>query len=128
MRFPVFTSLLLCAVAPAAAQDMPSAFNKCLPCHAIGEGAAHKVGPQLNGVVGRPVASQEGYSYSRSMQDAQADGLEWTRETLTLYLKRPRHFLPGTSMSFAGMTQRAEIDEIIDYLASFDANGAPATP
>ena len=62
------------------------------------------------------------------MQDAQADGLEWTRQTLTLYLKRPRHFLPGTSMSFAGMTQRSEIDAIIDYLVSFDANGGPAAP
>lgn len=128
MRFPAFMSLLVFAVAPVAAQDMPSAFNKCLPCHAIGEGATHKVGPRLNGVVGRPVASQDGYAYSRSMQDAQVEGLEWTRETLTRYLKRPKHFLPGTSMSFAGMTQRAEIDEIIDYLASFDANGASVTP
>ena len=126
MRFPVFLFLLAFAVLPVAAQDMPAVFNKCLPCHAIGEGATHKVGPQLNGVVDRPVASQDGYAYSRSMQDAQADGLEWTRETLTLYLKRPRHFLPGTSMSFAGMTQRSEIDAIIDYLASFDANGGPA--
>lgn len=128
MRFAVFTSLLVFAVAPVAAQDMPSGFNKCLVCHAIGEGAAHKVGPQLNGVLGRPAASQDGYSYSRSMQDAQADGLEWTRETLTLYLKRPRHFLPGTSMSFAGIARRAEIDQVIDYLASFDANGAPVAP
>lgn len=128
MRFPAFTSLLVFAAVPIAAQDMPSAFNKCLACHAIGEGAAHKVGPQLNGVLGRPVASHDGYSYSRSMQDAQADGLEWTRETLTLYLKRPRHFLPGTSMSFAGIARRAEIDAVIDYLASFDENGAPVTP
>lgn len=128
MRFPVFMSLLVLAAAPVAAQEMPSVFNKCLACHAIGEGAAHKVGPQLNGVVGRPVASQPGYSYSRTMLDAQLDGLEWSRDTLTLYLKRPRHFLPGTSMSFAGMTQRAEIDAIIDYLASFDENGVPVTP
>ena len=128
MRFAVFTSLLVFAVAPVAAQDMPSGFNTCLACHAIGEGAAHKVGPQLNGVLGRPAASQDGYSYSRSMQDAQADGLEWTRETLTLYLTRPRHFLPGTSMSFAGIARRAEIDQVIDYLASFDANGAPVAP
>lgn len=128
MRFPVFMSLLVFAAAPVAAQDLPSVFNKCLACHAIGEGATHKVGPQLNGVVGQPVASQDGYSYSRAIQDARAHGLEWTRETLTLYLKRPAHFLPGTSMSFAGMKQRAEIDTIIDYLASFDSNGSRMVP
>ena len=128
MRFPVVMSLLVFAVAPVAAQDLPDAFKKCLACHNIGEGATHKVGPQLNGVVDQPAASQAGYSYSRSMEDARDDGLEWTREALTLYLKRPRHFLPGTSMAFAGMTQRAEIDQIIDYLASFDADGMPASP
>lgn len=127
MRVPVIAALCLMAL-PAAAQDMPAVFKKCQPCHAIGADAANKVGPQLNGVVGLPVGGVGGYSYSPAMQAARASGLEWTRETLTQFLKRPKHLIPGTSMAFAGMTQRAEIDAIIDYLATFDATGARVTP
>ena len=35
-----------------------TAFNKCLACHAIGEGAKNKVGPVLNGLDGRKTGTQ----------------------------------------------------------------------
>ncbi|KRA45518.1 c-type cytochrome [Devosia sp. Root635] len=127
MRFLLVLALGL-VVVPVAAQDMPPAFKRCLPCHAIGEGATNKLGPELNGVVGRPAADAYGYSYSAAMLAAQVDGLEWTRQTLTQFLKRPKHLVVGTSMSFAGMTDRAEIDAIIDYLASFDSGGGRVVP
>ena len=51
-------AIALSAVASSAAraQDVAagkSSFNKCLACHAIGEGAKNKVGPELNGLDGR---------------------------------------------------------------------------
>lgn len=127
MRF-LLVSALCFMVMPVVAQDAPPAFNKCLACHAIGEDAVNKVGPRLNGVVGRPVGSLDDYSYSQAMLAARDSGVEWNRQTLTRFFKLPKHFLPGTSMAFAGMTQRAEIDALIDYLASFDADGARIAP
>ncbi|MCR6673807.1 cytochrome c family protein [Devosia ginsengisoli] len=127
MRFLLVSALCL-MVMPVVAQEAPSVFNKCLACHAIGEDAVNKVGPRLNGVVGRPLGSLDDYNYSQAMLAARDSGVEWNRQTLTRFLKLPKHFLPGTSMAFAGMTDRAEIDTLIDYLASFDANGTHITP
>lgn len=127
MRF-LMVPILLGMAMPALAQDAPSAFRRCMACHAIGEEAGNKVGPVLNGLVGRPVGSHPDYNYSRAMLEARDDGVEWTRETLGRYLKRPAHFLPGTTMNFYGMIERTEIDAVIDYLASFDAEGGRIVP
>ena len=127
MRFLVVPILLFMAM-PALAQDAPPAFSRCVACHAIGEDAGHKVGPVLNGVVGRLVGSQPDYNYSQAMLAARDEGMEWSRETVGRYLKRPAHFLPGTTMNFYGMGDRTEIDAVIDYLASFDAEGGRVVP
>ena len=127
MRFLLVSALCFMAM-PVVAQDAPPVFNRCLACHAIGEDAVNKVGPRLNGVVGRPVGSLDDYNYSRAMLTARDSGVEWTRQNLTRFFKLPKHFLPGTSMAFAGMTDRAEIDAVIDYLASFDEDGSRIAP
>jgi cytochrome c len=125
-------AFLMLLTLPAMAQDDDgngeAQFRRCLPCHAVGEGAANKVGPQLNGIVDSMVASLPEYNYSQTLTDAGNEGLEWDRQLLTRYLKSPRHVFPGTSMTFAGMRKRAEIDAIIDYLAGFDENGARTDP
>lgn len=124
--------LAICAlgllVIPTAAQEMPAAFNKCRACHEVGEGAPNKAGPKLNGVVDQPAGGVVDYSYSQALLAARDGGLVWTREALTQYLKRPSHMMPGTIMTFAGMTNRAEIDAIIDYMAIFASDGTPTTP
>lgn len=116
--------VFLWAATVALAQDSvergAALFPRCQPCHAIGADPADRIGPHLNGVVGRPVASVPDYSYSRTLRVAGEGGLVWDRPTLTRYLKNPRHSFPGTSMAFAGMTARADIDAMIDYLESFD--------
>lgn len=127
MRFLVVSALCL-IVSPVAAQDMPPAFNTCTPCHAIGEGAPNKVGPQLNGVVGLLVGGVGDYSYSAAMIAARDEGMEWDAQTLTRYLKSPKHFMPGTSMAFAGFVNRSDIDAIIAYLETFDVDGIRVEP
>lgn len=125
--------LILClGVGPVLAQSQvelgADAFRRCLACHAVGEDAGDKVGPQLNGVVGRPIGGLDDYTYSQTLQRANAAGQIWTREALTRLLKNPRHAFAGTSMNFAGMRQRSDIDAIIAYLASFGEDGTQTAP
>lgn len=103
-------------------------FPRCLPCHAIGEDAVDKVGPQLNGVLGRPIGGLNTYSYSQTLQQANAAGMVWTPQTLTRLLKNTRHAFPGSFMTFAGMRHRADIEAIIAYLGSFAADGTQTLP
>ena len=77
-----------------------------------------KVGPTLKGVVGRKVASVEGYKYSDAMKAFGATGAVWDEATLAAYLPDPRAYVPGTKMAFAGLKNPQEVADIIAYLKS----------
>lgn len=116
----------LSTAASAVAQDAANGekvFNKCKACHAVGEGAANKVGPQLNGIVGRKAASLEGYNYSPAYKKAGEDGLVMTEENIAKWLASPKAFVPGNKMSFVGLPKEEEVKDVIAYLAQFDATG-----
>ena len=116
-------SALLALSGAAYAQDAAAGeqvFKKCKVCHQIGEGAKNMVGPVLNGVVGRKAGTIEGYSYSDANKNS---GLTWDEATLKVYLKNPREKVPGTKMSFAGLTSDKDIDNVIAYLKQFGADG-----
>src|SRR5437868_14837575 len=86
----------------ALAQDAAAgktSFNKCLACHAIGEGAKNKVGPELNGLDGRHSGTAPDYSYSDANKNS---GITWNKETFLEYIKDPKAKIPGTKMAFAG--------------------------
>lgn len=112
----------------ALAQDGAALFTAkaCAVCHSIGIDPADKLGPHLNGVVGRQVGRLKDYVYSPALQAARAEGQVWTPERLLKYLKDPDHAFPGTSMSYAGMADRAEIDALIQYLGTFAEDGSPS--
>lgn len=132
----VFGPLIaLCVVGSAHAGDATAGqgvFNKCKACHAVGEGAKNRVGPELNQLIGRTAGTAEGFKYSPAMQKAGADGLVWNSETLTTYLASPKAMVQGTKMTFAGLKDPADIDNVIAYLASFskaaDAGGTTSQP
>lgn len=91
-------------------------FRRCGACHAVGEGAENKVGPVLNGIVGRAAASVEGFEYSDAMQEAGAAGLVWTVEELQTYLERPSEKVPGTKMAFPGLRSEEQRNDVIAYI------------
>jgi len=111
------------AASGALAQDVAagkSSFNKCLPCHAIGEGAKNKVGPELNGIDGRKSGSAPDYSYSDANKNS---GITWSKETFLEYIKDPKAKIPGTKMTFAGIKSETEAQNLWAYLSSFDKDG-----
>ena len=115
---------------PASAAGDPVAgeavFKKCVACHAVGEGAKNKVGPALNDVVGRTAGTAEKFKYSAALIDAGTAGLIWTPETLAPWLHKPKEVVPTTKMTFAGLANQADIDNVIAYLLTFSPNYVPA--
>lgn len=97
-------------------------FAKCQGCHEIGAGAKDRIGPHLNGVYGRNAAAHDGFSYSKSMQRAGADGLVWTERTLDAYIEKPRALVSKTRMSFRGMKDATDRANLLAYLRTHSDN------
>ena len=111
--------LALPALADGDATKGEKVFNKCKACHAVGENAKNKVGPQLNGIVGAEIASVEGFKYSDAFMEKKGEGLVWNEENLEAYLEKPKDFIPKTKMSFAGLRKEDERENVIAYLKTF---------
>ena len=119
----VLTVLAFAAASPALGQDVAAgktSFNKCLPCHSVGDGAKNKVGPVLNGLNGRKSGTVEGYSYSEANKNS---GITWDEATFKDYIKDPRAKIPGTKMVFAGIKNEQEARDLWAFLAQYDKDG-----
>lgn len=137
MRLSILlTSALVLTIGAAHAADLAAGekvFNKCRACHAIGEGAKNKVGPELNGVVGRPWGAIEGFKYSAGkegtlMAIAESGPHVWDPATLRAYLRKPKDVVPRSKMAFPGLKSDEDIENVIHYLAQFDPSGAKVDP
>ncbi len=95
-------------------------FRKCKACHAVGDDAKNKVGPMLNGIVDNEIASVDGFNYSKAFLAKKAEGLVWTVDVLDSYLAKPKKFIPGTKMSYAGLKKEGDRANIIAYLKTFE--------
>ena len=100
------------ALADGDAAKGKKVFNKCKACHVADE-AKNKVGPSLHGVFGRKAGTVEGFKYSDAMKES---GGEWSEETLAEYGKKPKEFIPGNKMAFAGIRKDDQIEDLIAFL------------
>lgn len=94
-------------------------FKKCKACHQVGAGARDRVGPQLNGIFGRPAGSIEGFKYSKGLRRMGDEGLVWTFETLDAYIENPKALVSKTRMNFKGIKDHDDRDDLLAYLRTF---------
>lgn len=119
---PEVIPTVLPLMADASAADGEALFGACRGCHSANEGGPNSVGPNLWNIVGRPIGGHEGYSYSDAMASM---GGEWTYESLNEFLYRPRDFVEGTKMTYAGLPQLEARANLIAYLRSLSSDPAP---
>ena len=112
-------AFFLLAAGPAQAEgDVAKGeqvFKKCMACHTVND-KTNKVGPHLVGIVGRPVASVEGYNYSESMKAHAATSAVWDEAALQAYLENPKAIVAKSKMAFAGLKKEDERADLIAFL------------
>lgn len=114
---------------PAMAEEIGDAergkdlFSQCSGCHEVGRGAENGIGPHLNRIFGRRAGSVgDGYKYSKGLQRAGNDGLEWHLETLDAYIENPKALVSGTRMSFRGIKTPQDRADVLAYLRVYSDN------
>ena len=97
----------------ASAAEGTKVFKKCAACHSIAEGGGNKIGPALWDVLGRPAGTIPDYKYSKAMA---AHGKNWSFEEMNGFLIKPKDWIKGTKMSFAGLKKAKERAAVILYM------------
>lgn len=89
-------------------------FIRCRACHQLTDDRRPKAGPNLYQIFGRVSGTSDSYQlYSKAMKDA---GIVWTETSLDEYLTKPRSFMPGNKMAFAGIRSEEDRHNLIAYL------------
>ena len=104
---------IMAVFASTSASEGAKIFKKCTACHSVAEGGANKIGPALWGVLGRKAGSLEDYKYSKAMA---AYGKSWSFEEMNGFLIKPKDWIKGTKMSFAGLKNEKERAAVILYM------------
>jgi len=113
---------IMALFASTSSEEGAKIFKKCAACHSVAQGGANKIGPALWGVLGRKAGSVSGYKYSKAMA---AYGKSWTIEEMNGFLIKPKDWIKGTKMSFAGIKNAKERAAVILYMNKNTDNPLP---
>lgn len=98
-------------------------FHQCAICHTVGPNAVVRLGPPLNGVVGRGWAMWPNFKYTSGLLAGQKAGKTWDDAVLDQWLTNPQKMVPGTTMYFGGLHDKQQRDDVIAYVKQFDQSG-----
>ena len=104
---------IMALFASTSAAEGAKIFKKCLACHSIAKEGKNKIGPKLFGVLGRQAGSISDYKYSKAMA---AHGKVWSFEEMDGFLIKPKDWIKGTKMSFAGLKNAKDRAAVILYM------------
>ena len=116
------TGDIMILFASVSASDGEKVFKKCAACHSINKGGANKIGPALWGVLGRQAGSIADYKYSKALA---AHGKSWTFEEMNGFLIKPKDWIKGTKMAFAGLKNENDRAAVILYMNENSDNPLP---
>ena len=109
-------ALLAALPGPYNAADLDNGrrvFARCRSCHTLTEGGPNMTGPNLYGVFEREAGGHPEYNYSTVVKAAD---FTWNAERLDHWLEKPRTYLKGTKMSFAGIPDAEDRRDVIAFL------------
>ena len=118
-KIDAFIAVLVLAGAtasPGYAQDAEhgkTIFNACAACHATDH--ANRVGPGLEGIIGRKAGTAPGFGYSNAMKKSD---IVWDTKILDAYLESPQQVVPGNRMPYAGLKNPTDRTDLVAYLAT----------
>ena len=113
---------IIALFASTSATDGAKVFKKCAACHSIAQGGKNKIGPALWGVIGRQAGAITDYKYSKAMA---AYGKIWSFEEMNGFLIKPKDWIKGTKMSFAGLKNAKDRAAVILYMNENSDNPLP---
>jgi len=113
---------IMALFASTNAAEGAKVFKKCAACHSIVENGANKIGPALWGVLGRAAGSLQDFKYSKAMA---AYGKNWSFDEMNGFLIKPKDWIKGTKMSFAGLKNAKERAAVILYMNENTKNPLP---
>ena len=99
--------------ASTSADSGEKIFKRCAACHSISKGGGNKIGPALWGVLGRKAGSVSDYKYSKAMAAFEKN---WSVEEMDGFLTKPKEWIKGTKMSFAGLKKAEDRAAVILYM------------
>ena len=107
------TGNIMALFASTSAIEGAKVFKKCLACHSVAKGGPNKIGPNIFGVLNRRAGSVSNYKYSKAML---AYGKVWSFEEMNGFLIKPKNWIKGTKMSFAGLKNAKDRAAVILYM------------